>query len=158
MNTLKKMILLAGVMLMSTTIHAQTEKQAAPADGMFIRGNQVFYIKAGVVNKLPAGDQDLVGGGKINAFGKMTMADGSVHQLAPGELVDFSGKIAATKVEEYVTVQNGIAVIMTNGIASPIDVGFKFADDKQIDAYGTISDGQTLKAGQKMDMNGQLMK
>ena len=158
MNYLKKIMLLAIVTVASTTINAQTEKQTSTTDGMFIRGNEVYYIKKGNVNRLPAGDQDLTGNAKINAFGKITYSDGTIHQLTPGELADFTGKITSTKVEEYITMQNGRSVIVTNGIVSPINIGFKFGDDKEIDAYGNTSDGQKLSDGQKMGMNGQLIK
>ena len=150
MNNLKKIMLLAFLSVASATMNAQTEKQSSVTDGMFIRGNEVYYIKSGQVNRLPAGNQDLAGNSKINAFGLITYADGSTHQLVYGELSDFSGKVSAGLLEEYITVKNGNAVIVTNGITSPVNYGFKFSDDKQIDAYGTLSDGQKIGEGQKM--------
>ncbi len=157
MNHIKKIIVVAIATIISAGAMAQAPKQT-PSDGIFLRVNQVYYIKKGMVNKLPAGDQDLAGVAKVNAMGFMTYADGRTHQLVAGELADFNATIHAGAITEFVTVQNGSAVINTNGIISPIDVDFKFANDMQVDANGTLSNGQTLKAGEKIGMNGEILK
>jgi hypothetical protein len=157
MKKLNKLFVLAISSFFVLTAQAQDAKVAVSNEGFFIRNGVAYYIKAGQVNPVP-GMQELGNGNSIDGRGVIKHADGSKSQLKEGEMADLTGAMSANKVEEHIELQNGKAVVVTNGIVTAIESGLKLSTGETIDEYGNISNGSALKVGEKLDMNGSMMK
>ena len=157
MKKLNRLFALAIGSLFAFSVQAQDAKVAAPAEGFFIRNGVAYYIKAGQVNPVP-GVQDLGNGSSIDGRGVIKHADGSKSQLKYGEMATLSGVMSTNKVEEHIELQNGKAVVVTNGIVTPIASGLKLSSGETVDEYGNVSNGTMIKVGEKIDMNGSTVK
>lgn len=157
MKKLNKLFALVICSFFALSAHAQDTKTAASNEGFFIRNGVAYYIKAGHVNPVN-GVQELGNGVSIDGRGVIKHADGSKTQIKDGEMTDLSGVMTTNKVEEHIELQNGKAAIVTNGIATPIETGLKLTTGETIDEYGNISNGTAIKAGEKIDINGNMVK
>ena len=157
MKKLNKLFALAIGSMFALSVQAQDAKIAAPTEGFFIRNGVAYYIKDGQVNPVP-GVQDLGNGNSIDGRGVIKHTDGSKSQLKDGEMATLSGIMTKNKVEEHIELQNGKAVVVTNGIVTGIETGLKLSTGETVDEYGNISNGTMVKVGEKLDMNGNMVK
>lgn len=157
MKKLNRLFALAIGSLFAISVQAQDARVAAPTEGFFIRNGVAYYIKAGQVNPVP-GVQDLGNGNSIDGRGVIKHADGSKSQLKDGEMATLTGVMSTNKVEEHIELQNGKAVVVTNGIVTPIESGLKLSSGETVDEYGNVSNGTMIKVGEKIDMNGSMVR
>ncbi len=156
---MKKTVFIALVSLLgfSSVIIAQEAKITVPTEGFFTRNDVAYYIKAGKVNPI-IGMQELGNGTTVDARGVVKHADGTSFQLKTGELADFTGSLTSTKVNEHIELINGKASLVTNGIVTPIESGLKLSDGSTVDEFGNVSNGITLKTGDKINIDGTPVK
>lgn len=153
-----KLIITICIMAVSLSSFAQNREAASTqtsrgSEGFFMRNGQVMYIKGGVVNALQS-NQTLADGTRISTNGKIDSPSGG-HGVISNELIGLDGKKTGTIINEYITVKNGKAVIMTNEIATPIEEDMKVSDGVVIRSDGTLSNGSRVQEGAKVSLNGQ---
>jgi hypothetical protein len=134
---------------------AQDAKQTSSSEGFYMRNGKMMCIKNGTVQPVTT-NQTLANGTTITSNGKISSPAGGKAIISEGELLSPDGRKTGQKVDEFITLKNGKAVIVTNGIETPIEDSYRIAGGITVNSDGTTSSGTTLKQGSKLDMTGKL--